>query len=104
MANELTKEVKQYLAQATKSKKETVLANDITYPIYLTIQEIMLAEESLFERSTVLSAIADLHTKEERKNQGESLDKKVAILEAIARKIASPIDEMYAYNEGLANV
>lgn len=105
MATELSKEIKQYLKEATK-KMETITnqATDRTYPVYLTIQEIMLAEEALFDRSAVLSAIADVNTYENRKAQGETLDKKVSALEVIARKIAQPLDEMYATNESLALV
>ena len=77
---------------------------DRTYAVYLTIQEIMLAEEALFDRSSVLSAIADVNTYENRKAQGETLDKKVSALETIARKIAQPLDDMYATNESLALV
>lgn len=103
MATELSKEIKQYLKEATRVSTATN-GQDRTYAVYLTIQEIMLAEEALFDRSSVLSAIADVNTYENRKAQGETLDKKVAILENIARKIAQPLDEMYATNESLALV
>lgn len=78
--------------------------NEITYPVYLTIQEIMLAEEALFDRSTVLAAIADVNTYSKRIDKGVALDKKVLALEKIARKIALPLDEMYMANDKLEKV
>jgi hypothetical protein len=78
--------------------------NEITYPVYLTIQEIMLAEEALFDRSTVLAAIADVNTYSKRIDKGVALDKKVLALEKIARKIALPLDEMYMANDSLEKV
>lgn len=78
--------------------------NNPTYAVYLTMEEIMLAEEALFERSAVLAAIADMNVFRKDKDKGEVLDKKVIKIENIAKKIAMPLDEMYMANEGLASV
>lgn len=78
--------------------------NNPTYAVYLTMEEIMLAEEALFERSAVLAAIADMNVYRNDKDKGEVLDKKVIKIENIAKKIAMPLDEMYMANEGLASV
>lgn len=78
--------------------------NNPTYAVYLTMEEIMLAEEALFERSAVLAAIADMNVFRNDKDKGEVLDKKVIKIENIAKKIAMPLDEMYMANEGLASV
>jgi hypothetical protein len=78
--------------------------NNPTYAVYLTMEEIMLAEEALFERSAVLAAIADMNVYKKDTAKGEVLDKKVIKIENIAKKIAMPLDEMYMANEGLASV
>jgi hypothetical protein len=84
--------------------KEALKPNQPTYAVYLTLEEIMLAEEALFDRSAVLSAIADLNTYNKREDKGQALDRKVAQIEAIAKKIAVPLDEMYMANEALSLV
>lgn len=89
---------KQQIKEALKTN------NEITYPIYLTLQEIMVAEDALFERSSVLSAIADMNVYHKRNDKGDSLDKKVILLERIAKKIAMPLDEMYMANDSLEMV
>lgn len=92
----MTNETKQALKALTAPAQNP--AQDKVYAVYLTIQEIMLAEEALFDRSSVLAAIADINVFNERATQAETLDKKVISLENIARKIALPLDEMYAQN------
>lgn len=103
---ELSKELKEKLATINKPATTTTANNQTeekVYAVYLTIQEIMLAEEALFDRSAVLSAIADVNVYQNRKDKGEALDKKVLRIEKIARKIAQPLDEMYAANDSLAH-
>ncbi len=99
---ELSKELKEKLATINKPAATTQTEEKV-YAVYLTIQEIMLAEEALFDRSAVLSAIADVNVYQNRKDKGEALDKKVLRIEKIARKIAQPLDEMYAANDSLAH-
>jgi hypothetical protein len=84
--------------------KDALKPNQPTYAVYLTLEEIMLAEEALFDRSAVLSAIADMNTYNKREDKGQALDRKVAQIESIAKKIAVPLDEMYMANEALSLV
>lgn len=100
-------ELKAELKQALKELNITPIDTDSknpTYAVYLTLDEMLMAEEALFERSTVLQAIADMNIYKNKIKNATRIDKKVILLEKVARKIAQPVDDMYHANDSLEKV
>lgn len=64
-----------------------------TYLIEMTEEEILLLEETLFDRANVLTSISDEHHYKGRRELGRRMDDKVKALETLARKITKPYDE-----------
>lgn len=66
-----------------------------TYQVILTEEEIMKIEEALYDRASVLYAIADQLLYKNNKEQSRTMDKRASHLEKLATKIAFPLDEAY---------
>ena len=64
-----------------------------TYLVELTEEEILLLEETLYDRANVLTTISDEHHYRGRRELGRRIDDKVKAVETLAKKITRPYDE-----------
>jgi hypothetical protein len=69
-----------------------------SHNLTLTSEEIVLLEETLYDRSTVLSAIGSQLIYAGKKDQAVRLDKRSRALEELARKVSLPLDKEYIAN------
>lgn len=78
----------------------------MTYQITLTENEILMVEEALYDRASVLYAIGSQLEYKGNKAQSQTLDKKASKLEKVASKIAYPLDQEYirGYNGTKPNI
>jgi hypothetical protein len=66
------------------------------YPVYFSEQELLVLEEALYDRASLLGLIArDLLDKKE-KQKAHDANEKSYYLETLAGKVAIPLDEIYA--------
>lgn len=70
------------------------------YSIQLTLEEIAIVEEALYDKSSLLSAIGTQLVYKNKRDESARLDKRSRILEDLARKIAQPLDTEYIKNYG----
>jgi hypothetical protein len=74
------------------------------YPVYFSEQELLVVEEALYDRASLLGLIArDLLDKKE-KQKAHDANEKSYYLETLAGKVAIPLDEIYAEKATLQKI
>ena len=84
--------------------KENQMKQEKLYPVYFSEQELLVLEEALYDRASLLGLIArDLLDKKE-KQKAHDANEKSYYLETLAGKVAIPLDELYAEKATLQKI
>ena len=77
---------------STTKTKENQVKQEKLYPVYFSEQELLVLEEALYDRASLLGLIArDLLDKKE-KQKAHDANEKSYYLETLAGKVAIPLD------------
>lgn len=89
---------------STTKNKENQVKKEKLYPVYFSEQELLVLEEALYDRASLLGLIArDLLDKKE-KQKAHDANEKSYYLETLAGKVAIPLDELYAEKATLQKI